>query len=247
MQRPWILLATLTVLPALAQGAYLTLSPARVELAAMPGEAFSLTTTLRNEGPREEAVTVRLASFQVKEDGSVEELPLSGGLCAELRVIPTAFTLPPGGSLEVRVEGKSPEGEGTLACLVVFSGGLRIQEKGGVGLQIRPEIGLALYVTLRGTERPALRATVGGEGRSLLVLLENPGNVLQRVSGKVEVFSLEGKRVASFSVEELPVWPGGARRLEFEPPEPLPPGEYRVVVILESPYGRYASEGKWTR
>lgn len=82
MQRPWILLATLTVLPALAQGAYLTLSPARVELAAMPGEAFSLTTTLRNEGPREEAVTVRLASFQVKEDGSVEELPLSGGaLC----------------------------------------------------------------------------------------------------------------------------------------------------------------------
>jgi len=225
----------------------LTLSPARVELSLAPGEAFSFPVILQNGLPREEPLTVRLSPFRVREDGGVEELPAGGELCRALQVRPTAFTVPPSGRTEVLVEGRAPEGQGTLACLVVFSGGLRIQEKGGVRLQIRPEIGLALYVTLRGTERPALRATVGGEGRSLLVLLENPGNVLQRVSGKVEVFSLEGKRVASFSLEELPVWPGGARRLEFEPSEPLPPGEYRVVIILESPYGRYASEGKWTR
>lgn len=241
-----LVLAILAALPALGQGSYLTLSPARVELAALPGEAFSLTATLRNEGSREEALTVRLAPFQVREDGSVEELPLLGGLCPELRVVPSAFTLAPGGSMEVRVEGKAPRGEGTLACLVVFSGGVRVQERGGVRLQVRPEIGLALYVTLRGTEQPALRATVGGKGRSLDLLLENPGNVLQRVSGRAEVFSPGGERVASLPVEELPVWPGGARRLALEPPAPLPPGEYRVVVLLESPYGRYASEGRWS-
>ncbi|MDM7324215.1 MAG: hypothetical protein P3W93_004335 [Thermus sp.] len=229
---------------ALAQ-ASLTLSPARVELFLLPGEAFSFSVTLKNGLPKEEALSVRLTPFRLLEDGSLVEVPTGGPLCASLGVVPTAFTLPPLGEKEVRVEGKAPEGEGTLSCLVVFSGGVRPLERGGVRLQVRPELGLALYVTLRGTEKPLLRARVGGEGAALPLLLENPGNVLQRLTGRAQVYTPLGQEVVTLSFEDLPVWPLGSRRVLLEPPTPLPSGEYRVVLLLESPYGRYAAEGRW--
>ncbi len=53
-------------------------------------------------------------------------------------------------------------------------------------------LGLALYLTLGGTERPALRGKVGGEGKALPLLLENPGNVFQGDAGEVRVFDGEG-------------------------------------------------------
>ncbi len=230
---------------ALAQGVSLTLSPARVELTLLPGEAFSFPVTLKNELPREEPIGVRLTPFRLLEDGSLLETPTGGELCASLAVIPTAFSLPPLAQREVRVEGKAPEGEGTWACLVVFSGAVRPSERGGVRLQVRPELGLALYVTLRGTEKPALKAKVEGEGSHLSLWLENPGNVLQRLRVRAQVFTPSGEEVAALSLEDLAVWPRGSRRVLLEPEAPLPPGEYRVVLLLESPYGRYAAEGRW--
>lgn len=223
----------------------LTLSPARVELSLAPGEAFSFPVILQNGLPREEPLTVRLSPFRVREDGGVEELPAGGELCRALQVRPTAFTVPPSGRTEVLVEGRAPEGQGTLACLVVFTAQPRPSRQGGVQVALRPEIGLAVYVTLRGTEKPALRVGVGGEGGSLPVVLENPGNVLQRVSGEALVLDGTGKEVARLRLEEVPVWPGGRRRLMLEPDKPLPPGRYRVVLVLESAHGRYAAEGVW--
>ncbi|WP_038057161.1 hypothetical protein [Thermus amyloliquefaciens] len=223
----------------------LTLSPARVELSLAPGEAFTLPVTLRNGLPREEPLTVRLSPFRVREDGGVEELTTGDELCRALQVRPSAFTVPGGGEVQVLLEGKAPAGEGTLACLVVFTAQPRAGGQGGVRLSLRPEIGLAVYVTLRGTERPSLRAGLGGEGKALPVVLENPGNVLQRVSGEVLVLDGEGKEVARLFLEEVPIWPGGGRRLFLEPESPLPPGRYRVVLVLQSAYGRYATEGVW--
>ncbi|RTI24155.1 hypothetical protein CSW20_06135, partial [Thermus scotoductus] len=136
-------------------------------------------------------------------------------------------------------------GEGTLACLVVFSASPRPLERGGVRLAVRPELGLAVYLTLRGTERPALRARVGGVGEALPLLLENPGNVLERVSGEARVFDGEGREVARLPLEEVPVFPGGYRELALRPDPPLPRGRYRVALILGGTYGRYAAEGTW--
>lgn len=223
----------------------LTLSPARVELSLAPGEAFAFPVVLQNGLSREEPLTVRLAPFRVGEEGAVEELPEGGELCGALRVRPTAFTVPPMGQAEVRVEGEAPAGRGTLACLVVFTTQPRPSRQGGLAVALRPELGLAVYVTLKGTEAPALKAQVGGEGRALPLLLQNPGNVLQRVSGEALVLDGEGKEVARLPLEEVPVWPGGARRLGLSPKAPLPPGRYRVVLVLESAHGRYAAEGVW--
>jgi hypothetical protein len=53
---------------------------------------------------------------------------------------------------------KAPPGaEGTLACLVVFTVQPRPTGLGGLRITASPSLGLAVYLTLRGTERPAPR------------------------------------------------------------------------------------------
>uniref|UniRef100_A0A7C2FX63 Uncharacterized protein n=1 Tax=Thermus islandicus TaxID=540988 RepID=A0A7C2FX63_9DEIN len=229
--------------PALAQ-ADLTLSPARLEFALPPGGSAEERVVLRNGLAREEALQARLVPFALDAKGSVVEVE-APGLCPHLEGVPTALVLPPGGSAEVRVRVQAPKATGTLACLVVFSATPRPLERGGLRLSVRPELGLAVYLTLKGTEAPALRAKVGGAEEALPLLLENPGNVLQRVSGEARVFTLGGKEVARLPVEEVPVFPGGYRELALKPDPALPKGRYRVVLLLESAYGRYAAEGTW--
>jgi hypothetical protein len=232
------------LLPALAQ-LDLALSPARLELSLPKGGEVVEVVRLTNGLDREEPLSVRLTPFTLTPKGGVVESP-ERNLCPHLTVTPTAFTVPPRGTAEVRLALKAPlEGEGTLACLVLFSAEPRPTQVGGVRLTTSPALGLAVYLTLRGTERPALRARVGGEGKALPLLLENPGNVLQRLTGEARVFDGEGKEVARLPLAELPVFPGGYRELALEPEAPLPPGRYRVVLILESAYGRYAAEGVW--
>ena len=243
MKRPWTLLASLLNL-ALAQ-IDLTLSPARLELSLPKGGEVVEVVRLTNGLDREEPLSVRLTPFALTPEGGVVESP-ERNLCPHLIVTPTAFTVPPRGTAEVRLALKAPlEGEGTLACLVLFSAQPRPAQGRGVRITTSPALGLAVYLTLRGTERPALRARVGGEGKALPLLLENPGNVLQRLTGEARVFDGEGKEVARLPLAELPVFPGGYRELALEPETPLPPGRYRVVLILESAYGRYAAEGVW--
>jgi len=232
------------LLPALAQ-LDLALSPARLELSLPKGGEVVEVVRLTNGLDREEPLSVRLTPFTLTPRGEVVESP-ERNLCPHLIVTPTAFTVPPRGTAEVRLTLKAPlEGEGTLACLVLFSAEPRPAQVGGVRLTTSPALGLAVYLTLRGTERPALRARVGGEGKALPLLLENPGNVLERLTGEARVFDGEGKEVARLPLAELPVFPGGYRELALEPETPLPPGRYRVVLILESAYGRYAAEGAW--
>jgi len=244
MKRPLVALTGLLLAQALAQ-VDLTLSPARLELVLPPGGEVTETVRVRNGLDREEPLSIALRPFALTPQGDVAESD-ERNLCPHLTATPTAFTVPPRGTAEVRLTLKAlPGAEGTLACLVVFTAQPRPTTLGGLRITASPSLGLAVYLTLRGTEKPALRARVGGEGKALPVLLENPGNVLQRVTGEARVFDGEGKGVARLPIAELPVFPGGYREFALEPEAPLPPGRYRVVLILESAYGRYAAEGVW--
>lgn len=244
MKRPLVALTSLLLAQALAQ-VDLALSPARLELVLPPGGEVTEVVRLTNGLDREEPLSVALRPFTLTPQGDVAESD-ERNLCPHLTVTPTAFTVPPRGTAEVRLTLKAPPGaEGTLACLVVFTAQPRPTGLGGLRITASPSLGLAVYLTLRGTERPALRAKVGGEGKALPLLLENPGNVLQRVTGEARVFDGEGKEVTRLPIAELPVFPGGYREVALEPEAPLPPGRYRVVLILESAYGRYAAEGVW--
>ena len=107
---------------------------------------------------------------------------------------------------------------------MVFTAGPRPTGLGGLRITASPFLGLAVYLTLRGTERTALRARVGGEGKALPLLLENPGNVLQRVTGEARVFDGEGKEVARLPIAELPVFPGDTGRSPWSRKRPFPQG-----------------------
>ncbi len=219
------LASALFLLLALAQ-VDLTLSPARLELALPKGAEAEERVVLRNGLPKEEAIVLRLAPFALDKDGA--PVPSKErDLCPYL-------------------QGEGPPGGGgTLACLVVFAGEARPVGTGGFRLSTRPQLGLAVYLTLGGTEKPALRAKVGGEGKALPVVLENPGNVLQRVALEARVYDGEGKERARLRAEDLPVFPGGYREVFLAPEESLPPGRYRVALLVAGPYGRYAAEGVW--
>lgn len=221
----------------------LTLSPARIELSLLPGEVWAGEVLVRNDLSREEPVSLVALPFTLGEGGEV----LPGGerdLCPLVEVLPGAFTVPPKGEYRVRLTVRAPQGEGTYACMLFFTGTPR-PAGAGLSLAIRPQIGLALYATLKGTERPALRAQVGGEGKALPLLLENPGNVLLRLSGEAVVLSEGGEEVARLGFSDLPLLPGGRRKLFLEPDPPLPPGRYRAVLLVQSAYGEYAAEGVW--
>ncbi len=223
----------------------LLISPARLELRLPPGGVWTGEVAVKNGLPKEESLSLLLTPFTLGEDGT----PLPGGerdLCPHLELLPTALVLPPGGEARVRLSLRAPAGEGTYACMVFFTGTPRVLGR-GLTLSVRPQVGLAVYATLEGTERPAFKAQVGGEGRALPLLLENPGNVLLRLSGEVRILSLQGEEVARLGFADLPLFPGGRRRLALEPePEPpLPPGRYRAVLLASTPYGEYAAEGVW--
>lgn len=227
----------------LAQTLGLGVAPPRQELFLLSGEAFEFSIVVVNRGSAEETVRVSLASFRVTEGGEVERIAGEHPLCQALEVRPVFMTLPPGGGERVLVQGKAPPGEGTLACLITFTGGER--PGGFPGIQLRPAVSVPLYVTLKGTERPALRAGVSGEGNRLALLLENPGNVLQRLTGEAQVYAPNGELVVHLPLGETVVWPGGRRRIVLQTQTPLPTGRYRVVLLLEGRYGRYAAQGEW--
>lgn len=242
------LLATLfSVLLGLGMAqADLTLTPARLEWNLPAGSAAEDTVTISNALDREEPLSVRLEAFALDRQGNLVSAA-DRSLCDRLEITPRAFTLAPRGHQAVRIRVQTaPQGEGTLACLVVFSGQPRVGGQGGLRLALRPELGLAVYLTLAGTERPALRASVGGEGKELRLALENPGNVLQRLEGEVRVFDPSGDLRLTFPLEPVPVFPGALREVRLTPPASLPPGRYQAVLLLQSPYGRYAAEGTWS-
>lgn len=234
----------LPLLLALAQAQVaLTLTPARLELSLPPGGSWTGEVLLQNGLSREEAINLLPTPFTLGEEGEV----LPGGVrdaCPGVEATPSALTVPPKGEARVRLRVKAPVGEGTYACMLYLVGTPR-PARGGLSLGIYPQLGLALYVTLQGTERPALRAQVGGRGQALPLLLENPGNVLLRLEGEAVVFGGDGQEVARLGFSDLPLLPGGRRRLLLEPQSPLPPGRYRAVLLLRSAQGEYAAEGTW--
>lgn len=242
--RSFLILALLLSASTLAQF-QLAVSPSRVELLLLPGESWSRELTLVNRGTREERLSAFLYPFFLDTAGQLRPAGAEG-LCPHLRVVPTVLTLAPGEEARVRLEGTAPQGQGTLWCAVFFGAQPRPLGLQGVQVAAAPQVGVVVYLTLRGTEAPALRVTaLGGTGPRLAMELENPGNVLQRLSGEVLVLDLMGQERARLPVPELPLLPQGARRLELEAPASLPPGRYRVLLLLESAYGRYAGEGVW--
>jgi P pilus assembly chaperone PapD len=101
MKRPLVALTGLLLAQVLAQ-VDLALSPARLELVLPPGGEVTEVVRLTNGLDREEPLSVALKPFALTPQGEVAESP-ERNLCPHLTATPTAFTVPPRGTAEVRL------------------------------------------------------------------------------------------------------------------------------------------------
>jgi len=236
----------LLALPAPVLSQTLTLTPVRLELLLPPSGDAQGSALVLAEG-KGAALEVSLSSFLLGLDGSVRQgAPHERDLCPYLEVFPQgSLEVPEGGRAEVRVRVRPFSGEGTYWCMVLLQTAPSFREERGLRIGFRAGVGLPVYATFQGTERPGLALEgIGREGEELKLLLANTGNVLLRVTGTLLFYDREGKEALRLPLSEegIPILPGGKRLLSFRPG--LPSG-YKVVVLLEHAYGRLAGEGTW--
>lgn len=220
----------------------LTLTPVRLELQ----EAGEGTARLENTGAEGVTLEVEAFPFLLRLDGSLHPAPShERDLCPHLSVFPQGrVSLGKGESLFLRVQVQPFAGRGTYWCGVGLTTLPSPEEEGGLQALLRLRLVLPVYMTFSGTEEPKLEVgALGRKGDELHLLLQNRGNALLRVTGSLLIYDREGKEVGRLPVPEVPLLPGGGRVLSFKPE--LPPGPYRVLLLLEHPYGRLALEGEW--
>lgn len=97
---------------------------------------------------------------------------------------------------------------------------------------------IAVFVTVPGPESPELTIgqpdiTQAASTNSLVVEVQNPGNVFLNPSGTVTMTTEDGEPVVSSPVAMGPVYAGTATTLELVVPTMLAPGDYRVSITLE--------------
>lgn len=232
-------------------------SPPRVELAS--SVAGQLTQEVAIDNPSEVAsleVTVTLGDALFQPDGSVLYLePGShpGSLTSWLSVDTLQFTLEPQASETLRYTVQVPEEtpDGTYWGLLFFESQVLGSEEtasAGIGVRSRVRIGHVIYIdvgqTVRTGEVEGIRYTVG-ETPELRMMFRNTGNALLRPSGKVELRSEQGDLLSTFNIPATAAFPGYAREIVAPLEEPLGPGNYIALAVLD--YGAatvIAGEGR---
>lgn len=221
--------------------AALTVSPTVVELRAKAGAKARGTFTITNE--TSEPIAISVEQEPLGAPGYLPRPPAEW-----LTLSPRSFALKPGEEIDlgyvVKVPKDVPGGE--LAAEVVL-----VHEPGGPsgGLQVR--YGMALYVSILGTERIDLE--VGslslhpGDVPIVSIPITNHGNVHCRPEGAVSIARGDGTAVAHGQLTRgMPAPPGELSRFTVGlPGVTLTAGTYRIGAAL-SCHAVAPLPGRWT-
>jgi hypothetical protein len=221
------------------------------EHAARPGETYSGTLRLRNDGREAADARVDLRDYTFAADGSSRFDPPGSLLRSNARWIafsPSQVHIPPGGeaALGYTVTVPPDAGRGTFWSMLMVTA----IERGAagstapppdarvrLGIQATLRYGVQIATTLAG---PAPRvafsnahAYAGPRGKVLELDLANAGEVAYRPEVRVELFDEAGQRVASFSSRRGLLYPGTSLRQRFELGT-LPSGSYQALVVADA-------------
>ncbi|MEJ2289181.1 MAG: hypothetical protein P8Y02_11170, partial [Deinococcales bacterium] len=154
-----------------------------------------------------------------------------------------SLTLAGGASASVRYRASVPEKakSGTHWSAIVFrSAGSKPKavSKNGIGLSLVAQDAYILYLNV-GTPSPSasiqsltLEGARSKDPPTFDIALQNTGNELLVVHGRIEVRSLDGKLVHTYTVPTVASLPGSARDLTVAMTPPLKPGSYLVTSLL---------------
>ena len=246
----WLEAAALIVLAlaatAAAQSA-VQISPVNLERSVQPGSHLDGAITITN--PTQSKVTVRIfpADFTMSASGRLLILP-SGSLPTSsapwLTLSEHSLTLAGGASTRVRFQARVPKGSkpGTHWSAIVFrSAGSKPKQvaKNGIGLSLVAQDAYILYLNV-GTPSPSasiqsltLKDPKSQPAPSFDIALQNTGNELLVVHGRIEVRTLDGKLVHTYKVPTVASLPGSARDLLVPATPPLKPGSYLATALLQ--------------
>lgn len=241
MLKQLIRVVTVAVLISGAHASEIGVSPSRLELQLSPGTTATETINLVSNANKTEHISVRIVDWTLSPTGKVQFLP--GGSVqhssrAWLHPEATAVDIPPGSSVPFRVSVAVPSGadlQGTYHAMVVFDvGAYAPSTKSNIQMTVTTAIGVAVYVSISGTQRPQARLAdmYRGDDGSVVLVLSNGGNTLLRVSGQLEFRDQNGQTVDTASVEDAPVLRGSERELHVAVPTSLGPGYYVVLALL---------------
>lgn len=206
----------------------LSVDPPVVELRAAAGSRVNGAFRVTNDttGP----ILITVETERLSPTGYVQRHPQEW-----LEVTPSRVSLAPGEATEVAYRVFVPEGiEGELAATVVLVQELGSQHE-GVGVQVR--FGMALYVSIAGTEQLDLRVEhmtlePHDESPHAWIHLVNQGNIHCRPEGSIIVEDAQGQAIAQGRLlRSLPVHPG--QPASFAVPCPglrADPGTYHLRV-----------------
>lgn len=232
-------LVTLLVLPAEAR---LAVAPLTIELEASSGETATGNLNLENTGEGVIKVNIQLVDWYRTPKGGLQFLP-PGAVersCADwLLYSPTSVTLKPGESRQVSVEIEVPQDASGdhWAMLLVTEVAEKIEDEETVSTRIT--VNYAIKILQRDPEGGQKDAKITGiemadtHPLKLTVSYSNTGSSHLMTTGTVDIRDLQGETVREYEIDEFPALPGEESEITVESFEPLEPGQYYAVVIMD--------------
>ena len=237
---------SLAILATVSAQSAVQISPVNLERNVQPGSHLSGSITITNPTQSKLTISIFPADFTIQASGRLLILP-SGSLPTSaapwLSLSQHSLTLAGGASASVRYRASVPEKvkSGTHWSAIVFrSAGSKPKavSKNGIGLSLVAQDAYILYLNV-GKPSPSaqiqsltLQGAKSQDPPSFDVALQNTGNELLIVHGRIEVRSLDGKLVHTYTVPTVASLPGSARDLAVPVTPPLKAGTYLVTSLL---------------
>jgi hypothetical protein len=238
-----------TAFPAHAQLG-LGLAPMRVELRMAPGQQYSSTVKLSSQSGAIMRVRAEVLDFDVDDSATPQferVLPREAAVSCKnwLSLNPMEIELDKDGFLNVRYTLHLPEGlpEGSYNCAAGFTTLPPKEEGEGVGISMAVRIVAAFYVVVGKPEvsgtlkqitlEPVPAAKDQDAGYQAVVVMDNPGVMYYRPTGKLDVLDGEGKTVESADFQSLPVLRERSQRFVFPLKTHLDVGQYKLRARVD--------------
>jgi hypothetical protein len=222
------------------------------EHAAHPGETYSGTLRLRNDGRETEEAKLYLTDYTFSADGTTRyaaagSLPRSSARWVTFS--PAQVRIPAGGEATVGYTVAVPAGaalSGTYWSMLMVEGIARgsaestasANARVRVGIQPSIRYGVQIATTLDGAGTPRVafanaRAFAAAQGKVLELDLANAGDVAYRPEIRVELFDDAGRKAGSFTSRRGLLYPGTSLRQTFELGA-VPAGSYQALVVADT-------------
>ena len=238
-----LLVLTATLFWAAAFAADIGITPPRQTLTAAPGQSVTTTVTVLTTAATEQRVATEISDWTLGVSGELTYLPAASlpiSAAPWLAIESDEFLLTPGGSRSLRIEVTvPPDAKGTHHAMVFFTVVPQATDAPGVGVTTTTRIGLTVYVTVTGTERPGseLVDLYQPDPTTLAAVVVNTGNTVMRLGGAIELRDEAGDVVHRLPVPDVPVLRESEREIRFDLPDDLEPGFYVVLALIEDDRG----------